>query len=70
MAYWGMAMANVNNTNRTRGILKEARKRGARLDQREALYLEALEAFYKEPVRPLHAAARALRQGARRPPEA
>src|SRR5271166_6502294 len=49
MAYWGMAMANVNNPKRARGFIKEARKRGARLDRREALYLETLEAYYKEP---------------------
>ena len=32
MAYWGMAMANVNNPKRAKGFLKEARKRDARLD--------------------------------------
>ena len=30
MAYWGMAMANVNNAKRARGFLKEARKRRPR----------------------------------------
>ena len=53
MAYWGMAMANVNNPRRAREFVKEARKRaGARagtasISRREQLYLEALEAFYK-----------------------
>ena len=49
MAYWGMAMANVNNAKRAKGFLEEARKRAAaRSRRRETLYLEALEAFYKE----------------------
>ncbi len=50
MSYWGMAMANVNNAKRARGFLAESRKRAARLSRRETLYLEALEAFYKEGV--------------------
>jgi peroxiredoxin len=48
MAYWGMAMANVNNAKRARGFLKEARKRDVKLSRREKLYLDALEALYKE----------------------
>lgn len=48
MAYWGMAMSNVNNPKRAKGFLKEARKRDGKLTRRETLYLEALEAFYKE----------------------
>src|SRR6185437_13455081 len=48
MAYWGMAMANVNNPKRVKDFLKDARKRAAGLSRREALYLEALEALYKD----------------------
>ncbi len=48
MTYWGMAMANVNNARRAKGFLAEAKKRAATLSRRETLYLEALEAFYKE----------------------
>ena len=48
MAYWGMAMSNINNAKRATGFLKEARKRAASLARRESLYLEALESFYKE----------------------
>ena len=48
MAYWGMAMSNVNNTRRAKGFLKEARKRAAGISSREALYLDALESFYKD----------------------
>jgi peroxiredoxin len=47
MAYWGMAMANVNNAKRAQEFLKEARKRTAPIGRHETLYLEALEAFYK-----------------------
>src|SRR5262249_5376904 len=49
MAYWGMAMAKVNNSRRAREFLKEARKRagGPAISWREQLYLEALEAYYK-----------------------
>jgi peroxiredoxin len=52
MAYWGMAMANVNNEKRAKGFLKEGRKRAARLSRHETRYLEALEAFYKEGAGP------------------
>ena len=50
MAYWGMAMANVNNAKRAKGFLKEARAKAAfaKLTRREQLYLDALDALYKE----------------------
>ncbi|GAC1473019.1 MAG: hypothetical protein NVSMB9_20960 [Isosphaeraceae bacterium] len=48
MAYWGMAMANVNNSRRARGFLKDARKRQANLSKRETLYLDALDALHRE----------------------
>ncbi len=50
MAYWGMAMANVNNAKRARGFLKEAQEKAksAKLSRREQLYLDALAALYKE----------------------
>ena len=48
LAYWGMAMSNVNNAKRARTFLKEARKRDAKLSRREKLYLDALEPLYKE----------------------
>ncbi len=49
MAYWGMAMANVNNAKRARGFLKEAEEKAktAKLSRREQLYLDALAALYK-----------------------
>jgi peroxiredoxin len=50
MTYWGMAMANVNNPRRAREFLKEARKKAGpgTISRREQLYLEALEAFFKD----------------------
>jgi peroxiredoxin len=49
MAYWGMAMANVNNAKRAKGFLKEAHKvDAAKITRRETLYLEALDALYAE----------------------
>ncbi len=50
MAYWGMAMANVNNPRRAKEFLKEARKRAGAgaTSRREQLYLEAIEAFHKD----------------------
>jgi peroxiredoxin len=48
MAYWGMAMANVNNAKRAQGFLKDARKRDKSVTPRETLYLDALSAFYKD----------------------
>lgn len=48
MAYWGMAMANVNNPKRAKGFVAEARKKASGISRRESLYLEALEALHKE----------------------
>ena len=48
MAYWGMAMANVNNAKRARGFLKEAVKHVGTVSPHEKLYIDALEALYKE----------------------
>jgi peroxiredoxin len=48
MAYWGMAMSNVNNPRRAKGFLKEARKRATGISPREQLYLAALESFHQD----------------------
>ncbi len=50
MAYWGAAMANVNNPQRARGFLKEARSWAAKkkVSRREQLYLDALSALHAE----------------------
>ena len=42
--YWGMAMANVNNTKRARGFMDEAMERRKKdTSRRETLYIEALD---------------------------
>ena len=47
MAYWGMAMANVNNAKRAKSFLAEATKRkSANLTRYETMWIEALETFY------------------------
>ncbi len=44
--YWGMALANVNNTSRARGLIDEAMKRREKdTTRREKLYIEALDRF-------------------------
>jgi peroxiredoxin len=48
IAYWGMAMSNVNNPKRAKGFLAEARKRAAKITRRETLYLDALDGFTKD----------------------
>ncbi len=50
MADWGMAMSNVSNPTRAKGFLEGARAKAAKakLTRREGLYLEALEALYKD----------------------
>jgi peroxiredoxin len=52
MAYWGMAMSNVNNPRRAKGFFQEARKRAekVKLTPRERLYLDAMAALYKDGV--------------------
>ncbi len=54
MAYWGMAMANMNNGKRAEGFLKEAIKRAeaTKITPRERKYLDALAASYKEGANP------------------
>lgn len=47
MAYWGMAMANVNNAKRAKEFLAEAVKRKAGLTARETKYIDALDAWHK-----------------------
>ena len=50
MAYWGMAMSNVNNAKRARGFLKEARKRAEDEDHpsRDSSTWTRSRRFYKE----------------------
>lgn len=47
MAYWGMAMANVNNEKRAKAFLAEAVKRKKDTPARyETMWIEALETYY------------------------
>ncbi len=45
IAYWGMAMANINNAERARGFIAKAMERKDKVTRREQLYIEALNAF-------------------------
>jgi peroxiredoxin len=47
IAYWGMAMANVNNAKRAKEFIAEAVKRKNGVTPREAKYIDALDAFHK-----------------------
>ncbi len=46
MAYWGMAMANVNNRRRAEGFVREAVRWKEAVSPRERLWIESLEHFY------------------------
>ncbi len=46
-AYWGMALANVNNDKRAKSFLAEAVKLKGTASERERMYIEALDAWYK-----------------------
>ncbi len=46
MAYWGMALANINNEGRAKSFIAEALKRKDKATPRELKYIEALHAFY------------------------
>ncbi|WP_419189256.1 redoxin domain-containing protein [Stieleria marina] len=46
IAYWGMAMANLNNPQRARGLIDKAMElRTKNTSKRERLYIEALDRF-------------------------
>src|SRR6185503_14056461 len=46
MAYWGMAMANVQNDKRARQFMEKAVKLTNDLGRRELLYVDSLANFY------------------------
>jgi len=46
MAYWGCAMANVNNESRAKGFIAEAMKRKDKVSAREQAWINALNKFY------------------------
>jgi peroxiredoxin len=47
IAYWGLAMANVNNEKRARGFIAEAEQRKASASSHERLYIEAWAEYLK-----------------------
>ena len=47
MAYWGMAMANTSNKDRAKDFIAEAVKRKDKITEREKMYIDALQAWYK-----------------------
>jgi len=46
MAYWGMAMANVNNSNRAAGFIKHAYDLKSKASPREVLWIDAYDAYF------------------------
>ena len=48
MAYWGCAMANVNNEKRATGFIAEATKRKDKASMREQAWIAALQNFYAD----------------------
>ena len=48
IAYWGMALANANNSKRAKQFVAEALKRKAGASPREAMYIDALNAYLNE----------------------
>ncbi|MCB1236534.1 MAG: redoxin domain-containing protein [Verrucomicrobiae bacterium] len=48
MAYWGMAMANLNNAKRAKGFAEEAVKRKDRASERERLFIEAYGRYFED----------------------
>jgi len=52
IAYWGMAMANINNAKRAKDFIAEAAKRKSGLTPRETKYIDALDAFHKTQPKP------------------
>ncbi len=47
MAYWGAALANLSNDKRAKGFIAEAVKLRENCDEREKMYLDALNAYFK-----------------------
>jgi peroxiredoxin len=47
IAYWGMALANIDNATRARKFMTECGKHKAGLSERETMYIDALDAYFK-----------------------
>lgn len=51
MAYWGMAMANINNPTRAAGFIQEADRRKGPVSRHEKLWIGSLAEFHRDPKR-------------------
>jgi peroxiredoxin len=49
IAYWGMALANMNNKDRAVGLIKEAVDRRDTASKQEQLYIDAFSEYLKKP---------------------
>jgi peroxiredoxin len=47
IAYWGMAMANIDNATRAKQFMEECLKHKTGLSEREVMYIDALDAYFK-----------------------
>ena len=47
IAYWGMALANIDNATRARKFMAECVKHKTGLTERETMYIDALDAYFK-----------------------
>jgi len=47
IAYWGMAMANINNSKRGKGFIAKAVERKDKVSERERMYIDAVDAYIK-----------------------
>lgn len=50
MAYWGMAMANMDNASRAQKFMAECVKRKHDASEREKMYIDAADAYFKADV--------------------
>ncbi|MDZ4784114.1 MAG: redoxin domain-containing protein [Planctomycetia bacterium] len=48
MAYWGLAMANINNEKRAKSLIKEAVERKEPASPRERQWIDSLAAYYAD----------------------
>ncbi|MCS1407920.1 MAG: Thiol-disulfide oxidoreductase ResA [Verrucomicrobia subdivision 3 bacterium] len=60
MAYWGMAMANINNRDRAKDFIQKAVDRKDTVSPREKLWIESLEHFYLGTEKPAKKRSRKL----------
>ena len=50
IAYWGMAMSNMENVKRGRGFIAEAVKHMEGITEREVMYIEALSVYFNTDI--------------------